>query len=848
MREYNFRKIEKKWQSRWEKDNLYKVNNEPHKKFYLLEMFPYPSGDLHMGHLKNYVIGDVVYRIKRMEGYDVLHPMGYDAFGLPAENAAIKRKIFPSIWTEKSISTYRNTLKNIGISYDWDRELATCWPDYYKWTQWMFIFLYKKGLAYRKEDYVNWCPQCNTVLANEQVVEGKCERCKTEVVKKKLSQWFFKITDYAERLLNDLDKLEGLWPERILKLQRFWIGKSYGTLIKFKIKHSNSFISVFTTRADTLFGVTFLTLAPEHPLVEDIVKVSKYKKEIKSYVEQALIKSEIERSAADREKTGVFTGIYATHPFTKEEIPVWVGDYVLSEYGTGAVMGVPAHDERDFYFAKKHNLEIKIVVVDKDVKEETHLDHAYTEKGVLVNSDKYSHMESDRAISEIQKDLAKIDMGGEKTTFRLRDWLVSRQRYWGAPIPMIYCEKCGYVPEREEELPVKLPEGDIDFLPKGRSPLADVKDFITTICPECGGPAKRDPDTMDTFVDSSWYYLRYTDAHNTNRPFDSKTANKWMPVDLYIGGAEHATKHLIYARFIYKVLFDEGLVNTDEPFIRLFNQGLVHKRFYYCPQCLEVVGEDDIKDGFHKVCNNRVEEHLEMMSKSRGNVVPVGPFTEIHGADVARITILFAGPAEKDMEWTDAGVEGAKRFIMRVWRLFEPYLDRLKDVSITKADIEKDKDLYIWINRTIKAVKEDSKAFHFNTAIARMMEFVNFLYQYEDKGSKMFLFALREFNILLAPFIPHLAEELWELSGNKTSIFFKKVPDFDNRFVDFKTVEVVIQINGKLRGHLSVERGMSREEIEQMAMKHERIIPYLEGKHIVKIIYLKEKLINIVVK
>ncbi len=847
---YPYKEIEEKWQKRWEKEKLYKTPENPEKKFYLLEMFPYPSGDLHMGHLKNYVIGDLVYRVKRMEGYHILHPMGWDAFGLPAENAAIQRKIFPSIWAENSIKTYKETLKRIGISYDWDKEIATCWPDYYKWTQWLFIFLYNKGLAYRKEDYVNWCPNCNTVLANEQVIEGKCERCKTEVKKKKLTQWFFRITDYAERLLKDLDKLRGKWPDRIIKLQENWIGKSEGTYIEFPLMDSDKRISVFTTRADTLFGVTFLTIAPEHPLVEEIIKGNEKEEEIRKYIEESISKTEIERSAKEKEKSGIFTGRFVLHPFTGEKIPLWIGDYVLGSYGTGAVMGVPAHDERDFAFAKRYNLPIKVVVVPEKGKAilPEEMEDAYTGYGYLVNSLHFTGLSSEDAIRKIQEELKSMDKGGKGITYRLRDWLVSRQRYWGAPIPMVYCEKCGYVPEKIENLPVKLPEGDIDFLPKGRSPLADVEEFINTECPLCGGPARRDPDTMDTFVDSSWYFLRFPDAHNEKEPFSEKEVKKWLPVDLYIGGAEHATKHLIYARFIYKVLYDEGLVPQDEPFLRLFNQGIVHKRFLYCTKCFKVVENEEVENGVHKGCGGKVEERLEMMSKSRGNVVPVGPFTEKNGADVARVTILFAGPAEKDMEWTDAGVEGAKRFLNRIWRLYQPYKDKLNNIGITEDNIKNERELYIALNRMIKGVREDSLNFHFNTALAKMMEFINYIYQYRKKGSKLFLYSLRIFNILLAPFAPHLAEELWELSGNKETIFKNRWPEYDENYIEEDTVEFVIQINGKLRGHLRIKRGLPEEKILEMALSDERIKKYTEGKEIVKTIFIKDKLINIVVK
>lgn len=850
--EFNLREIEKKWQRFWNDINLYKTKKKPHRKYYVLEMFPYTSGDLHMGHLKNYVIGDVVARVKMMEGYDILHPIGWDAFGLPAENAAIKHGINPKEWTYKNIENFRKTFDMLGISYDWDKELATCDPDYYKWTQWLFLLLYKKGLAYRKSEHVNWCPSCKTVLANEQVVNGKCERCKSPVVKKELEQWFFKITEYAERLLHDLEHLKGRWPENVIKQQENWIGKSYGTIIIFKYEKDGTEIPVFTTRADTLFGVTFITVAPEHPIVKELLTDSPNADLVKEYVEKALQKSDVERELATKEKTGVFTGLYAIHPFTKERVPIWVGDYVLAHYGTGVVMGVPAHDQRDFEFAKKHGLPIKVVIrpFDGDLDPAT-MERAYEEYGVMVNSDKFSGLTSEEGIKEIQKELAKLALGGETVSYRIKDWLISRQRYWGAPIPMIHCPKCGIVPVPEKDLPVLLPENVKDFKPKGRSPLEDVEEWINTKCPVCGGDAKRDPDTMDTFVDSSWYFLRYIDAKNSEKIFDSGLVNQWMPVDQYIGGVEHATKHLIYARFIQKVLYDEGLVAHTEPFENLFAQGLVHKAFNYCHHCGEVVPDEDVKDGIHSKCGNPVEVLVEMMSKSRGNIVPVAPFVEEYGADVARITILFAGPAEKDMIWSDAGVEGAKRFVLRILKFYESNAESVKGtkISIKPESLDsEEKNLYIKLQQTIKSVREDSSQFHFNTAIAKMMGFLNDLSSFKKFDSVVLKKSLIDFALLLAPFAPHIAEELWHMMGFEGTIFSEKFPEYDENCLHFEEVEIPVQVNGKLRGTVVVPKGASSEEVLGAALQSEKIKQHTDNKEIVKVIFVPDRLLNIVIK
>ncbi len=846
---YPFREIEEKWQKRWREARIYDAPDIPHRpKYYVLEMFPYPSGDLHMGHLKNYVIGDVVARIFLRNGYDVLHPMGWDAFGLPAENAAIDRGVDPKKWTYGNIETYRNTLQRLGISYDWRREIATCAPDYYRWTQWLFLFLYHRGLAYRASGLVNWCPHCKTVLANEQVVDGKCERCKTPVVRKELEQWYFKITAYAQRLLDDLKKLEGKWPEQVIKQQINWIGRSEGTEVHFLVDEWNERLPAFTTRIDTLFGVTFVTIAPEHPFVKKYLDRFPNREAVRQYVEAALKKSDIERTALDRPKTGVDTGITVRHPLTGEQVPLWVGDYVLATYGTGVVMGVPAHDQRDFEFAKKFELPIRVVIrpVDGETPDPDEMEAAFEDYGVMVNSGEFSGLDSKTGIQKVGEKLQALGLGGPTVTYRLRDWLISRQRYWGAPIPMIHCERCGVVPVPEEELPVLLPENIQSYLPEGRSPLEDVPEFMNTTCPSCGGPARRDPDTMDTFVDSSWYFLRFIDPKNEEKPFDPEKANAWMPVDQYIGGAEHATKHLIFARFITKALYDAGLLEVDEPFDRLFTQGLVLKRYWYCPTCHRLV-DGEVQEGKHEVCDTPVEERLEMMSKSRGNIVPVGPFVAQNGADVARIAILFAAPAEKDMEWSDAGVEGARRFLQRIWKIYQEH----KPSASVKVDPEtlgpEEKRLYIRLQQTLKGVMEDSQAFHFNTAIAKLMEFLNDLTDFPAKDSPVFAYALRDFVLMLAPFAPHLAEELWEQMGGEGFVAQIPLPEPDVRYLEEETVVIPVQVNGRVRARLKVPRGLPQEDIVERALANENIQRYVQNKSIRKVIYIPDRLLNLVV-
>ena len=689
---YNFSEIEKKWQTKWEKDDVFKVTEDPDKeKYYVLEMFPYPSGKLHMGHVRNYSIGDVLARFKKMKGFNVLHPMGWDSFGLPAENAAIKHGVEPSKWTWENIGEMREQLKELGLSYDWDREVATCHPDYYKWMQWIFIQFYKKGLAYKKENPVNWCPSCQTVLANEQVVDGKCERCKTLVGKKDLSQWYFKITDYAERLLDNLEELPG-WPNKVKLMQKNWIGKSIGAEVTFEIDGFDKGLDVFTTRPDTLYGVTYMVMAPEHPYLKELVAGSEYEEPVNAYVDKVQHMSDIERTSTTNEKTGQFTGRYAINPLTGKKVPIFISDYVLMDYGTGAIMAVPAHDQRDFDFAKKFDLEI-IPVVDSDDPEVDVYDlkAAFAAEGTMINSEMFNGMNNKEAIEKIIDYLEEKKIGKKSINYKLRDWLISRQRYWGTPIPMIHCDDCGWVPEKEENLPVLLP-ADVQFTGKGESPLATSKTFVNTTCPVCGKPAKRELDTMDTFLDSSWYFLRYCDPKNTEAPFGKDKADYWMNVDQYIGGVEHAILHLMYARFFQMALYDLGLVSTEEPFKNLLTQGMV------------------IKDG-------------AKMSKSLGNVVSPKEIIEKYGADTARLFILFAAPPERELDWSDKGVEGSFRFINRVYRMvydFSQNFSEVPDSYEVKGDA--DKSMAYWLNYAIKKVSDDiGERFNFNTAISTIM-------------------------------------------------------------------------------------------------------------------------------
>ena len=818
---YNFSEIEKKWQTKWEKDDVFKVTEDPDKeKYYVLEMFPYPSGKLHMGHVRNYSFGDVLARFKKMKGFNVLHPMGWDSFGLPAENAAIKHGVEPSKWTWENIGEMREQLKELGLSYDWDREVATCHPDYYKWMQWIFIQFYKKGLAYKKENPVNWCPSCQTVLANEQVVDGKCERCKTLVGKKDLSQWYFKITDYAERLLDNLEELPG-WPNKVKLMQKNWIGKSIGAEVTFEIDGFDKGLDVFTTRPDTLYGVTYMVMAPEHPYLKELVAGSEYEEPVNAYVDKVQHMSDIERTSTTNEKTGQFTGRYAINPLTGKKVPIFISDYVLMDYGTGAIMAVPAHDQRDFDFAKKFDLEI-IPVVDSDDPEVDVYDlkAAFAAEGTMINSEMFNGMNNKEAIEKIIDYLEEKKIGKKSINYKLRDWLISRQRYWGTPIPMIHCDDCGWVPEKEENLPVLLP-ADVQFTGKGESPLATSKTFVNTTCPVCGKPAKRELDTMDTFLDSSWYFLRYCDPKNTEAPFGKDKADYWMNVDQYIGGVEHAILHLMYARFFQMALYDLGLVSTEEPFKNLLTQGMV------------------IKDG-------------AKMSKSLGNVVSPKEIIEKYGADTARLFILFAAPPERELDWSDKGVEGSFRFINRVYRMvydFSQNFSEVPDSYEVKGDA--DKSMAYWLNYAIKKVSDDiGERFNFNTAISTIMELVNEMYRYKEGAINPGLYgaAIKDLIIMLAPFVPHVTEEMWEHLGYEGSVHDQSWPEYDEKALVKDTVEIVVQVNGKIKEKLDIAGGLSKEEMEKTVMENEKVKGLIEGKNVVKVIAVPGKLINIVVK
>ncbi len=815
--------IEKKWQGFWQEKNCFATKEVAEKpNFYVLEMFPYPSGNLHMGHVRNYSIGDVVARFKKMNGFNVLHPMGWDAFGMPAENAAIAHNVAPAKWTYDNIANMRSQLKKLGFSYDWDREVTTCSDDYYRWTQWLFLLFYEKGLAYRKKAAVNWCDECNTVLANEQVIDGKCWRCDSQVVRKNLEQWFFKITDYAQTLLDDIAKLDA-WPDRVKTMQENWIGRSEGMQFSFDVPKIDKKIPVYTTRQDTIFGVTYMVLAPEHPLVDELIDGYENKQQVIDFIKRVKSQSEIERTAADVEKEGIFTGCYAINPLNGTKVPIWVANYVLYEYGTGAVMGVPCHDQRDWLFATKYSLD-KVVVINP--KGETlkleEMTCAFEDDGVLAQSGDFTGLDNQSAKSAIADFMEQKGIGTRKINYRLRDWLISRQRYWGAPIPMIYCDKCGIVPVDKKDLPVRLPV-DVNFNDFKKSPLETAKDFTQCTCPKCGQQARRETDTMDTFICSSWYYMRYTDPKNEQMPFAFDKQEKWLPVDLYIGGIEHAILHLLYSRFFTKVLKDAGMVTTSEPFNQLLTQGMV------------------IKDG-------------AKMSKSKGNVVSPEEIIGKYGADTARLFILFAAPPERDLDWSDQGVEGSFRFLGRLWRIvqhFAPYIVK-KGYGDNLLDAE-DKELCRIMHVSIKRVSEDVvKRFNFNTAISAIMELVNALYAYKDQktspNGKLVNDVITNLLKLLAPFVPHITEELWHCLGNQTSIHEENWPTYSEEATKADKVEIVLQINGKIKQKLTIDAGLNKEQLEDFAMQSEKIKELIEGKSIVKVICVVDKLVNVVVK
>ncbi len=805
------------------KDSEFITPNESDKpKYYALSMFPYPSGKLHMGHVRNYTITDVIARFKKMQGFNVLHPMGWDSFGLPAENAAMQHGANPAQWTDENIAYMTKQLKKLGLSYDWSREVATCKEDYYKWTQWLFIQLYKKGLAYKKEAAVNWCEKCATVLANEQVIDGKCWRCDSVVTKKNLSQWFFKITDYAERLLEDLDKLEG-WGDNVKTMQANWIGKSEGAILRFKLVDSDLEIPVYTTRPDTVYGITYLVVAPEYKDI-DLITAIEQKEAVSAYRENARKMTEIERLSTERIKTGVPLGTYAINPFTGEKFPLWTADYALADYGTGAVMAVPAHDERDFAFAKKYNLPIKEVIKPFNEAESKLPNEAYTDEGIMTNSAQFDGICNKEAKKKITEFAIEGGFGEFKTQYRLRDWLVSRQRYWGAPIPIVYCEKCGIQPVKESDLPVRLPE-DVDFSVVGKSPILTSKTFQEVVCPVCGGPAKRETDTMDTFVCSSWYYMRYADPKNTEKPFDKDLVDKWLPVDQYVGGIEHAILHLLYSRFFTKALKDLGLLSFDEPFKNLLTQGMV------------------LKDG-------------SKMSKSKGNTVDPDEIFENYGADTARLFILSDSPPARDFDWSDAGVEGCYKFLSRVWRLFSTNFDKISLNYELPQNLSKiNEDLIRFTHIIIKGITQDiANEFQFNTVISKYRELTNAIYdwtvkaQWKEEDKATFSFAAISLLKLMSPVAVFLTEEIWEELGAENSIHDEKWCEYDENLAKMSYLTLVVQVNGKIKDKIEVDEALSDEELKQIALNTDKIKEIIASKEIVKTIVVPKKLVNIVVK
>jgi len=822
---YDFRAVERAWQERWERDGIYRAadpSSPSDKKYYVLEMLPYPSGDLHVGHAKNYTLGDAIARTMRMQGYDVLHPMGWDAFGLPAENAAIQRGIDPNVWTESNIANMQRQVRLMGTSYDWTREIATCKPDYYRWNQWLFLRLYEAGLAYKREAPVNWCPHDATVLANEQVVDGKCWRCGHAVERRNLSQWFLKITDYADRLLNDIETLDG-WPERTRVMQRNWIGRSEGVQFSFGIEQSDARIDVFTTRVDTVYGVTFLAVAPEHPVVATISELVSKKNAaaIAEFAESLRSKSELERTSL-MEKTGLFTGAYAINPLSHEKVPIWVTNYVLAEYGTGAVMGVPAHDERDFDFAHKHGLPIAQVIVPKGADTEAPLEAAFCDDGKLIASGDFSGMSSARARVAIAERLHAMGLGGTKVNFKLRDWLVSRQRYWGTPIPIVYCETCGEQPVPDEQLPVVLPK-DVPITGEG-SPLARDAAFITTTCPTCGGPARRESDTMDTFFESSWYYLRYLDPKNGIAPWAVDKADAWMNVDQYVGGAEHAVLHLLYSRFFYKFFHDRGWVGgRDEPFERLFHQGMV------------------LYNG-------------EKMSKSRGNVVGIDETAERFGVDAMRLLLLYVTPPEDTSDWTDEGIIGRVRMLNRLWRACEPHFAHAKETPLRELPPCADgaeKALVRAVHVAAKSALDEtlSRRFHYNATIAKFDEYLNALTTLgkQRPDSAAVRYAVHALPVLIAPFAPHVAEELWSKMGYTTSVHLERYLAVDERALELDEMTLVVQVNGKLRARIALPSGTDEATAVAAALGDPGVRQHIDGKEIRKQFYVPGKLLNIVV-
>jgi len=823
MKPYEPHVIEEKWQTLWEKDKAFKVSEvSTKKKYYLLEMFPYPSGKIHMGHVRNYSIGDVIARYKRMRSYNVLHPMGWDAFGMPAENAAIERGIHPASWTYENIAYMRKQLKRLGFSYDWDREIATCDVDYYRWEQWMFLKMFEKGLVYRKNSPVNYCTKCQTVLANEQVEGGACWRCGEEVIQKELTQWFFAITKYADELYDYCDKLPG-WPEKVLHMQKNWIGKSHGVEVDFKLEDGTD-MTIFTTRPDTLYGVTFMVLAPEHPLSLKLAQGTSQEKEVFSFIEKVKAQDRSFRSEISTEKEGVFTGRYAVNPLNGKKIPVYIGNFVLMEYGTGAIMSVPAHDQRDFEFAKQYSLPV-IVTISPEGKtlDPQDMTEAYEDDGVMVNSERFNGRNNREAIPVIIDYLEQKGFGRGTVNYRLKDWGISRQRYWGTPIPVIYCDRCGVVPVPYDELPVRLPL-DLEITMIGRSPLAEYPEFYTTVCPSCKGNARREIDTMDTFVESSWYFLKYACADYKEGPLDRQRVDYWMPVDQYIGGVEHAVLHLLYSRFFNRVLNGLGLVEVREPFENLLTQGMV------------------IKDG-------------AKMSKSKGNVVDPDYLIEKYGADTARLFCLFASPPEKDLDWSDQGVEGSARFLQRVWRLVAERIEKLNGIEPvyeSQGDDRDLKELTHRIHKTIKKVTDDVERFHLNTAIASIMELVNAIYRYIEKerdgreAQGLLRGAIETVLVLLFPFVPHITSELQEMIGKGSGLIDNSWPVYNELYVQEDQITIAVQINGKLRDTCPVERDLEEASLKEIVFSLEKVKKHIEGREIRKTIVVPNKLVNIV--
>jgi len=854
--------IEQKWQRLWESQQAFRVHVDPNKpKYYVLEMFPYPSGRIHMGHVRNYSIGDVVARYKRMRGFNVLHPMGWDAFGLPAENAAIERGVHPQAWTEENILYMKNQLKRLGLSYDWDRQIATCAPDYYRWNQWIFLQFFKRGLAYKKNSFVNWCPSCETVLANEQVIDGHCWRCDSEVTQKELEQWFFRITDYAEELLRDLDQLPG-WPDKVLTMQRNWIGKSVGAEIDFPLVGRTGALRIFTTRQDTIFGATFVSLAVEHSMALSLAAGTPQEAAVRRFIDRFKNISQTNRGAEEGEKEGVFTGAYCTNPFTQENIPIYLANFVLMEYGTGAVMAVPAHDQRDFEFAKKYHLPIRVVIQPPNQKlDGKSLSEAYVDDGVMMNSGDFSGLSSTVGKEQIAVRAEANGWGKKAIRYRLRDWGVSRQRYWGTPIPIIYCEKCGTVPVPEDQLPVKLPD-DVPFTGKGGSPLSESKTFVEVACPNCRGRARRETDTMDTFVDSSWYFLRYASPHEGHAPFDKEQGDYWMAVDQYIGGVEHAVLHLLYARFFTKALRDLGLTRAGEPFTNLLTQGMVSKETYRCPEHNwlfpgELVGSE--KEGWKcPQCGRPVERgRVEKMSKSKKNIVDPEDLVNLYGADTARLFTLFAAPPEKDLEWSDQGVEGAYRFLTRLWRFVHQH--RTIWSSVPKNDTGDElsvelRDLRRMVHRTIKKVTEDIDGrFHFNTAIAAIMELFNAVNaqtaeSLSGSARSVIKDGVETIVRLLAPFVPHVAHELWDQLGRADGSLEITWPTYSEDALAEEQLLIVVQVNGKIRGKITVPAEVSQEHIEKNALSDPKVMGFIDGKTVRRVVYVPRRLVNIVVE